>query len=321
MKQLYTALFLLGTLCLYSCRKDKTDISLKAYDEQQIQAYIKSNGLTNMKRDPTGGDTTGIYYEILSQGTGATLKYSDDISFVYTIKSLDGKYTVSDTVLNHSYSYVGTLTPSGLQLAMYNLVKNKGTRAHLLIPSHLAYGSSGSGTGSSRLQGNESLDYYVNVINDQTAYDDLTVQKYMSANSLVGFTQVIDPATNKPDGVYYKVSQAGTGVDAITSNSTVYLQYSGFLLNGTMFDQYNDQGTNATNTGEAVNLFNLTGLFPKGWILPLTKVTAGAKLTIVMPSRMAFGTSTASGSEAATVTVPVNSCLRYDMNVVSVTNY
>jgi FKBP-type peptidyl-prolyl cis-trans isomerase FkpA len=47
--------------------------------------------------------TTGMYYKIISQGTGASLEYSDKVSLVFTVKSFDGKYTSADTIINHFY--------------------------------------------------------------------------------------------------------------------------------------------------------------------------------------------------------------------------
>src|ERR1700761_173922 len=140
MKQTLTTLLLLCTIGimsfgLVSCHKDNNNVDIKTYDQQQIQNYITANRLTGMKRDLSGGDTTGIYYQILRPGTGKVIDYSDDISYVYTIKTLDGQYSVVDTVVNHAYNYVGHLSPPGLILAMKNIIVNEGTQARIIIPS------------------------------------------------------------------------------------------------------------------------------------------------------------------------------------------
>jgi FKBP-type peptidyl-prolyl cis-trans isomerase FkpA len=321
MKQTLTTLLLLCTiglmsLGLVSCHKDSNNVDIKTYDQQQIQNYITANSLTGMKRDLSGGDTTGIYYQILRPGKGKVLEYSDDVSFVYTIKTLDGQYTVVDTVLNHAYNYVGHLAPNGLMLAIKNILINDGTQARLLIPSRLAYGTSGSGTGSTRLPGNESLDYYINMINTtkldvpnsnlQPVYDDMVIQNYMKTNGLTGFTKT-------SDGLYYKIAQVGTGTVAVTENSVVGLQYTGKLLNGTIFDSYNAADTTAT----AVNYQNMI----PGWQEGLKLVTKGAKLSLIIPSALAFGKTPASTGYSFTVqTPPASACLYYDFNVESVTN-
>ena len=311
MKQTYLALFLFLTIGLFSCRKEGNDIDIKTYDQQQIDAYIKANNLTNMKRDMTDGDTTGIYYEILGQGAGDPLNYETPTSVVFSVKSLDGKYAQSDTIFNHTYNFIGTTTPKGLMLALRNLARFKGTRAKFIIPSRLAYGPNGSGTGSTRLPGNESLEYYVNVINNQDLYDEQVIQKYLTANGLTGYTKT-------STGLWFKITKPGTGTVAILPSSTVAVQYTGRLINstygnGTIFDQYNDQGT--TNTG---NSFPVDGVIA-GWTEGLQKVTAGSQLSLFIPSKLAYGTA---GSKDATgnIIVPANSILHFEMNILTVTN-
>lgn len=315
MKQIYFALILLLSMGVVSCRKSGNDVDIKTYDQQQIDAYIKANNLTNMKRDVTDGDTSGIYYEILSQGYGAgnELNYETPISLVYSVKSLDGSYVTSDTILNHSYNFVGTTTPKGLMIALHNLAKFKGTRAKFLIPSRLAYGQSGSGTGPGRLPGNQSLEYYVNVINNQSLYDDQVISKFLAANNLTGYTK-------SPTGLYYKVTKPGTGTVFPSSSATITAQYTGrFLnasyLNGTIFDQVNDQGTN--NVGQTFNLDNLGAVgFGEG----IQKATAGAQISLFLPSKIGYGTTAQVNQSTGVTTVPANSILHFEINLLTVTN-
>jgi len=312
MKQTYLAIFLLAILGLCSCRKEGNDIGIKEYDKQQIEAYIKANGFTNMKRDLTDGDTTGIYYEILSQGTGDDVDYSTRIAFVYTIKSLDGKYVVTDTITNHSYNYVGSLAPKGLMLAMRNLVKKKGTSAHIIIPSRLAYGQSGSGTGSGRLPGNTSLDYYINLINDkdlnQDKYDELSIRKFAQANGIDISTYNHDNTT----GLFWKKTQADTGKVVIGPTSTVYMQYTGSLLNGTQFDI-------SSNSVEGGVPLNMEGVI-KGFSDGVQKVKAGAYLSLLIPSKIAYGYLGSVDQNTQATVIPAFSCLRFEIKVLSVSN-
>lgn len=314
MKKTLTSLLMLGTAGimsagLISCRKDKNEQTVKEYDQEQIQNYIKANGLT-MTRDLSGGDTTGMYYQILRQGKGAALDYPSDIFFVYSIKSLDGTYAVTDTVTNHAYNYVGHLTPPGLVLAIKNILKTNGTQARVLIPSRLAYGINGSGTGSGRLPGNESLDYYINIIDpsDQPKYDDLVIKNYMKAKGINSSDYT--PLTVGNWTMYYRITQAGTGTAAVTDNSQVGIQYTGTLMNGTIFDQFNPSDTTYTTVDyQSV---------PKGWQQGFKKVTKGAKLTILLPSGLAYGKTPPSSFTDAVL--PANSCVRYDFNIMSISN-
>lgn len=307
MKQTYLALFLFLTIGLFSCRKEGNDIDIKTYDQQQIDAYIKANNLTNMKRDMTDGDTTGIYYEILGQGAGDPLNYETPTSVVFSVKSLDGKYAQSDTIFNHTYNFIGTTTPKGLMLALRNLARFKGTRAKFIIPSRLAYGPNGSGTGSTRLPGNESLEYYVNVINNQDLYDEQVIQKYMSANGLNGYTKTAS-------GLWYKITKPGTGTVFPSSSATVTAQYSGSFLNGTFFDiASNDQNT--TNVGIDLPLDNLVTGFSEG----IQKGTAGAQLSLFIPSKLGYGTAEARDGSGELIR-PANSILHFEINLLTVTN-
>src|ERR1700753_798068 len=106
MKQLFFTLLLFCAIGLFSCRRDKVEPDIKQYDQEQIQGYMAANGLTGvMKRDTSGGDTTGTYYQITNPGAGAPLDYTDAISYVYTIRTFDGKYAVTDTIVNHFFGY------------------------------------------------------------------------------------------------------------------------------------------------------------------------------------------------------------------------
>jgi FKBP-type peptidyl-prolyl cis-trans isomerase len=313
MKRTLFTLLLSGTfglmaVGLFSCRKDKNEPTLKQYDQQQIEAYMSANGLTSvMKRDTSGGDTTGIYYQILNKGTGKVLDYPDMISYVFTIKSLDGSYVLADTIANHGYSYVGHMIPQGVMLAVKNILKTNGTSARLLIPSHLAYGTSGIGTGTSRLKGNQSLDYYINVVQNQAAYDDLVIQNFLKANGLTSYY------TRTSSGLYYRILQAGTGTQHPDSYSTLGVQYTGKLLNQSIFDGFNPAVGDTTYTS-----FDIGDLVP-GVQEGLQKVTKGAKISMIMPSALAYGNkSLPAGTDG--VTVPPNSCLIFDFNLMAVTN-
>src|ERR1700712_2603774 len=96
MRLTFFTLLLLSIVGFVSCRKSGNNVDIKQYDAQQIQSYIAANGITGMQHD-----STGTYYKIIDQGSGPALGYADSISYVYTIKSFDGKFSVQDTVTNH----------------------------------------------------------------------------------------------------------------------------------------------------------------------------------------------------------------------------
>lgn len=306
MKLKFFTLLLLSAICFVSCRKYSSLPDIKQYDQQQIQNYIAANGLTDMVRDTAGGDTTGTYYKIITPGTGAQIDYPSTVSYVYTIRTFDGKYSVTDTVLNHSYGVLGHVVPNGLMLAIRNDLKRLGGKMRVLIPSHLAYGKNGAGTGSitltnGRIGGNQCLDVTVNLIKNQGVYDQMVIKNYMTANNLTGYTMTAD-------SMWYKITKPGTGT-AINNNSVISMNYTLYLMNNTNPD---------ANYYASTNLFTLSDLVT-GTVVSYAEGLkllgkAGGTISIIAPSALAYGTAGSSGS------IPANACLRWDISNVTVTN-
>jgi len=297
---------------LVSCRKDKNEPDIKQYDQQQIQNYISTNHITGMVRDTVGGDTTGLYYKIILPGSGTPLAYTDNVSFVFQLRSFDGTYQSLDTVDNHYQGYVGHVVsnalPNGLQLAIINDLKYSGGSMRILIPSHLAYGLSGYGSGSSQnanshILGNQCLDYYVHIIakqpdvvNAQNIYDYQVIQNYLAADGLSSLYTL-------DSGVYYHIQTQGTGTDPITNNSTVEVSYNGRLVNGTEFDE-SYIGVDTTS----VEIPNLVQGVQR---VLRNHAVKGSVVSMFMPSSLGYGQTSITG-------VPANSCLRFEFTVVDV---
>lgn len=301
----YTLLFF-GLLAMAACRRDQYSPTITQYDEDQIKAYLSANGLTGFTRD-----TSGIYYQLINPGRDTALQYTSNVSMVFTVRSVDGKYTSLDTIANHYDGYVGHISTTtsplgldvvGLQRAIHDIVKRNGAIARIIVPSKLAYGVSGAGSGSisnttGRIAGNQSLDYYVHLIGDtvaQQAYDDMVIKNYINTNNLTGMQK--DSA-----GYWYLVREAGPGTVPITYQSSVIVTYTTTLLNGYIASQYNS----ANGTG-----FDIPDLIP-GVQMGLKKYgRAGALLTFLFPSRLAYGKLTTS--------IPPNSVVKYEVRVISV---
>ncbi|MBC7401130.1 MAG: FKBP-type peptidyl-prolyl cis-trans isomerase [Mucilaginibacter sp.] len=305
MKQTTFTFLLFATIALVSCRKDNYGPTIREYDEDQIKSYISTNGITGMTRD-----TSGIYYNISNAGTGAAIDYSDDISVVFSVRSVDGKYVSTDTISNHFQEFAGHITNinrplgigvPGVQLAIHNIINHHGGAAHIIVPSRLAYGVSGAGSGSSsltsgRIAGNQSLDYYIHIVDNQAAYDVASIKRYLANNNLTSVMQY-DPA-----GFWYQISTPGTGTVPITDNSTIGVTYTASIFNGLVVDQYNSTPAQSFDVPDLI----------QGVQIALKKyATAGALIRIIMPSSLAYGKTTAG-------LVPANSCFRFDVQVVSV---
>jgi len=330
MKQTIFTLLLLTTIGFLSCRKTDNHQTITQYDQSQIKSYIANNGITGMKQDTVGGDTSGIYYKIILPGSGTPLQYSDEISYVYTVRSFDGKFVSTDTVQNQFLGFIGHITasnfPVGVEIAIINDLKYSGGSMRILIPSNLAYGVTGYGSGSttvagSHVAGNQCLDYYVHIIAKQpdvsstkqtgyfgtgyfqALYDDQVIKNYMAAHSLTG--------EYLPDsGVYYKIMTKGTGTDPITDNTTAEVEYNERLLdvNQTVVGGVNptsDPGTDST-------ALEIPSIPVAGAVRMLKKYAVkGTVISMIIPSGQAYGLASPSG-------VPANACLRYEFTIVDV---
>lgn len=314
MKQSIFTILFFSAISLISCKKNTLQLTINQSDQQQIQNYIAANHLTGYVRDTIGGDTTGMYYKIFLHGAGPALAYTDKIAFVFSLNTLDGKYVSADTIDNHFFDYVGHIStsklPLGLQTAVINDLKYQGGSMHVLIPSHLAYGTAGFSTtggstqvANSTISGNESLDYYIHIIgntptDNQATYDDMLIQNYMKANNLTGYTKTAS-------GLYYSILTPGTGTtDPITDNSTISCTYTGQELDGIIFDGSHNGVNSAT--------FAVNSLVP-GVVEGLENyAVAGTKISLLIPSALGYGGT-------ATPGVAINSCLRFTFQVITVT--
>jgi len=306
MKRTIFTLLLFSAIGLLSCRKNTVQPNIEQLDQQNILSYISANGITGMKRDTANGDTSGIYYQAILPGiAGTSYKYSDSIAFVFSIRSFDGNYVSTDTTTNHYDDFAGHIAskgmPYGLQAVIHDVLKRGGSM-RVLIPSHLAYGVNGYGTGSrlnvnSRIAGNQCLDYYIHAIENEPAYDDLVIRSFMTQNNYTGYQRTAS-------GLWYLVHTPGIGTSPITYNTTVTITYTADQLNGTVFDSYNiDDGT-----GTPIDIPDMVPGLQEG----LEKfATTGCYISFLIPSQLAYG-------KAGFGSVPVNSVVHYEMRIVSV---
>jgi len=127
-------------MALVQQKADAEAAGLIEKDEVVIQEYLKKNNLTGQK---TLG---GTYYVVTKAGSGAKPQTGQQVSVLYTGMLLDGK------VFDSSEKNGGQ--PITFALGAGQVIKGwdqglaalpQGTKAILLIPSPLAYGSRGAG--------------------------------------------------------------------------------------------------------------------------------------------------------------------------------
>ena len=146
------------------------------------------------------------------------------------------------------------------------------------------------------------LSFFITVIfafsacdTDYKKQDDELLQKYIQDNNLT--------AIAAQDGLYYTIDVAGTGLQATSLYSTVTVDYTGYMLDGSIFD---------SNAGEPSITFALDQVI-KGWQYGIPYFSEGGKGKLLIPSHLAYGSS-GSGS------IPANTPLIFEIDLVSVQN-
>lgn len=132
-----------GCIMLATCKKGNDPATQAAVDDAKIQAYFQANGIFDAKKD-----TSGLYYEIVTYGPGPnnTANFpvaaaDTNIKVAYTGKYLNGQ-TFSQ--LETSVFDTNSLT-KGFAYGIKYI--NIGGRIRLFVPSGLAYGTAGTGSG------------------------------------------------------------------------------------------------------------------------------------------------------------------------------
>ncbi|HKG07666.1 MAG TPA: FKBP-type peptidyl-prolyl cis-trans isomerase [Pedobacter sp.] len=289
----YTFVLLGLITVLSSCKKEYE--SAENIDNAKIAEYLAKNNVTATK-DPDG---TGFYYQVTNPATGEFFKNTDSVLYSITIKSLlNGTTYYTSPEWTNQGTYVGYTTSAGALklpglLTVLHLLKPGGV-GRLILPSYLAYGKNGSDV--TGVPSNELIDFTITTYPEtkQADLDDRRIRDFIAAK---GLTAAKDDET----GVYYVVTNAGAG-DAIDMTSTLTLNYTGRLFNGTGFDSSTD-GTYKTSLPEAVAGFEVVKNFRKG-----------AKVRLLIPSVQGYGTA---GNGSA---VQPNTNLDFDVEIIEVVN-
>ena len=124
----YISLFTL--LLVFSACKTYSDDQLSKFDKQ-IQEYLKKENVECEK------SSSGMYYNIIEQGEGKKIQFTDRVVFKYKGELLDG--TVFDDQLEEAVEFnvkdlIGAWKEIMLEL-------NEGGKAYLIAPPQLGYGT------------------------------------------------------------------------------------------------------------------------------------------------------------------------------------
>jgi FKBP-type peptidyl-prolyl cis-trans isomerase FkpA len=125
------------------------------------------------------------------------------------------------------------------------------------------------------------------------AQQKVIIQTYLTDKKLA--------AKELPSGVFYLETKAGAGTAMPILSSTVTVNYKGYLLDGSVFDQTPASGSSPIS-------FGLSGLI-KGWQEGIPTMKKGGKTTLFIPSSLGYGS-------AAQSKIPANSILIFDIELV-----
>ncbi len=123
----------------------------------------------------------------------------------------------------------------------------------------------------------------------QARADEQIIKDFIAKNNI--------PAVRDPSGVYYQVITPGSGNVNFGSNPLLSANYTGRMLDGTVFEKSSDPIS-----------FRYTGVI-LGWQVGLAKIQPGGRVRLIIPSGYAYGSS-GYGS------IPPNAILDFDVDLI-----
>lgn len=135
---------------------------------------------------------------------------------------------------------------------------------------------------------------------DQKKIDDQKLQEYFTKNHITPL--------KGPNGIYYTIQKEGSG-PTVKAGLTVTIDYTGRLLDGTVFDSNTDPKFQHPEP----LVFELgVGRVVAGWDKGIQLLKKGSVATLYLPSAMGYG-SRANGP------VPANAIMVFDVSVTDAT--
>ena len=270
MKHLHFALLLL-IAALFGCNKD--DDSLTPEEQLQvdieiIQTYLGDNNLTAQST------ASGLHYIIEEEGTGEHPTEDKPVMFRFSGFFTDNNLWAESFYGPEIFSLSETL-PGFLEGIPLFKVGGKGK---LLLPSALAFGKEGTPTVPAHtvmifdVELPDMCTTDTTFAKKQACLDAYKIGKYLDENNLT--------ADSSASGLQYIIEEEGIGNALPTLNDEVEVIYTGYLLDGTVFD----------GSGNAPAKFPLSGVI-QGWQEGIRLFKKEGKGKLFIPSALAYGVS------------------------------
>jgi len=248
----FSLIFILGLFTLISCKKE--------VDYQQLETVAREKYLldSNITTLPT---QSGLYYTETLAGTGEVPVTGQFITIAYEGQFLDGQIFGKDTV---SFEFGAGKVIAGLEEALSYM--KPGGKATLIIPSNLAFGS----TGTDIIPAYTTIIFKIELIE----IFDAELREIELRNNYISVNEIVTEPTYT--GLYYIETLAGTGPLPL-NGQTVSVNYVGRFLDGKVFDS----GSFEFKIGD--------NLVIAGFNEGVSYMKKNGKATLIIPSKLAYG--------------------------------
>jgi FKBP-type peptidyl-prolyl cis-trans isomerase len=284
--------------------------ALRQQEAGLISNYIAQKNITVQP------DENGIYYIEKVKGKGKSPLKDDYATVHFVVYKLDGEKLFSTYESNNEpldFQIGGRFENPGFQKAVEKMAT--GGKCEALVPSAMAFGAQGAGQivppftplfYEIELTGIMSKEQFDKKQADIEAkkqaeaamkeqQESIDLQKYLKDNNIQGVT--------KPSGLIYVETLAGTGKSPV-SGKNVKVHYTGKLLDGTTFD---------SSVGKEPLEFPIgQGQVIPGWDEGISLMKEGGKATLIIPSKLGYGSRGAGG------VIPPFASLVFDVELVEV---
>ena len=244
-------------------------------ESQLIDSYLAQNNIQATRT------STGLKYVILVEGEGPFATLEHFVSFYFSGYNLSNQVFSSNT----SDDTPATLAMNNPEI-IPGLIEgltyfNKGASGSLFMPSTLGFGANGNVNGS--VQANSPIAYDITVTDVftlESKHQDnvVEIEKYLEDNGL--------EAEKTDSDLFYIIEVEGDG-EHPTLESSVTVDYHGYLTNGEVFDSSRDRGQPAT--------FVLSNVI-NGWQEGIPLFSRGGKGIIMIPNDLAYSDGPPDGS-------------------------
>jgi peptidylprolyl isomerase len=277
MQKLLLVFFIIITTVLISCSKEPEVITLKS----GLQYLDDSLGTG---REAKADNLVSIHFKgwMVPKDTASEL-FSD-----WTTDQSKGMLSLGDSKMRNQPVKFILNSGSFIKGTDEGIVgmKTGGIRT-IIIPSKLAYGEAGIGF----IPPNTDLKVVVELLEVK---DKVVAEMWKVDSTLFKST---------PSGLKYAIISQGNG-PAIELNKTVTIHYSGYLLNGTIFDS-------SVERDEPIMFVVGQGQVMPGWDEGMQLLKKGDKARFIIPPQLGYG-------EMQLEKIPANSTLIFDTEVIDV---